>query len=135
MLKYMLDTNIVIFTIKNKPPHLLPLFNENQSMLCISSITLMELVYGAEKSKKTAQNLAVIESFCARLAVLEYGEAAAYHSGQIRAELAKIGQPIGPYDARIAGHARSLGLTVVTNNMNEFSWVDGVRVIDWSKPM
>lgn len=135
MLKYMLDTNIVIFTIKNKPSHLLPLFNENQSMLCISSITLMELVYGAEKSKKTAQNLAVIESFCARLAVLDYDEAAAYHSGQIRAELAKIGQPIGPYDAMIAGHARSLGLTVVTNNMNEFSRVEGVRVIDWSKPM
>nr|WP_329808827.1 tRNA(fMet)-specific endonuclease VapC [Gallibacterium anatis] len=114
---------------------MLPLFNENQSMLCISSITLMELVYGAEKSKKTTQNLAVIESFCARLAVLEYTEAAAYHSGQIRAELAKIGQPIGPYDAMIAGHARSLGLTVVTNNMNEFSRVEGLRVIDWSKPM
>ncbi|OBX08769.1 plasmid maintenance protein [Gallibacterium salpingitidis] len=133
MLKYMLDTNIAIFIIKNKPEHLLPIFNENQAMICISSITLMELIYGAEKSAKVAQNLSVIESFCSRLTVLDYDEGAAYHSGQIRAELAKIGQPIGPYDAMIAGHARSLGLTVVTNNVKEFAKVNGLRVIDWSK--
>ncbi|MFC0309747.1 tRNA(fMet)-specific endonuclease VapC [Gallibacterium trehalosifermentans] len=131
MLKYMLDTNIVIFTIKNKPAHLLPLFNENQSMLCISSITLMELIYGAEKSAKVAQNLSIIESFCSRLTVLDYDESAAYHSGQIRAELTKIGQPIGPYEVMIAGHARSLGLTVVTNNIKEFTKVDGIRIVDW----
>lgn len=129
----MLDTNIAIFTIKNKPEHLLPIFNENQAMICISSITLMELIYGAEKSTKVAQNLSVIESFCSRLTVLDYDEGATYHSGQIRAELAKIGQPIGPYDAMIAGHARSLGLTVVTNNVKEFAKINGLRVIDWSK--
>lgn len=58
---------------------------------------------------------------------------AAYHSGQIRAELAKQGRPIGPYDAMIAGHARSLGLTIVTNNVKEFSKVEGLKVVDWSK--
>ncbi|MFZ7231126.1 type II toxin-antitoxin system tRNA(fMet)-specific endonuclease VapC [Avibacterium endocarditidis] len=133
MLKYMLDTNIAIFTIKNKPVHMLPLFNENQAMICMSSIALMELIYGAEKSAKVAHNLSIIESFCSRLTILNYDERAAYHSGQIRAELAKQGQPIGPYDVMIAGHARSLGLTIVTNNIKEFSKVEGLKVVDWSK--
>ena len=133
MLKYMLDTNICIFTIKNKPQEVREAFNRFYGQMCISSITLMELIYGAEKSSNPEKNLAIIESFAARLEVLRFGSEAAAHSGQVRAELARKGTPIGPYDIMIAGHARSLGLTVVTNNMREFERIPGIRVEDWAR--
>jgi tRNA(fMet)-specific endonuclease VapC len=69
----------------------------------------MELIYGAEKSASPERNLAVVEGFAARLDVLAYDHGAAMHSGQLRAELQKIGKPVGPYDQMIAGHARSQG--------------------------
>lgn len=131
MLKYILDTNICIFTIKNRPEQVRQKFNLHKHQLCISSITLMELVYGAEKSAAPEKNLAVVESFTARLEVLSYDTFAAVHTGQIRAEQARTGQPIGPYDQMIAGHARSCGLIVVTNNTREFSRVSGLRIEDW----
>lgn len=131
MLKYLLDTNTCIYTIKNKPAHVRERFNLNTSRLCISSVTLMELIYGAEKSQAPERNLAVLEGFIARLDVLNYDAAAAAHSGQIRAELSRQGLPIGPFDVMIAGHARSQGLIVVTNNTREFERVDGLRIEDW----
>ncbi|WP_106478025.1 type II toxin-antitoxin system tRNA(fMet)-specific endonuclease VapC [Phytohalomonas tamaricis] len=132
MLKYLLDTNICIFTIKNKPTHVRELFKRHQDQLCISTVTLMELIYGAEKSAHPERNLHTVEGFAARLEVLQYDSDAAAHTGQLRAELVKTGKPIGPYDQMIAGHARSLGLIVVTNNMREFERVPGLRVTDWS---
>ncbi|AAO54576.1 MULTISPECIES: type II toxin-antitoxin system tRNA(fMet)-specific endonuclease VapC [Pseudomonas] len=131
MLKYMLDTNICIFTIKNKPVSVREAFNLHHGQLCISAITLMELVYGAEKSSSPERNLAVVEGFAARLELLPYDSDAAAHTGMIRAELARAGTPIGPYDQMIAGHARSLGLVVITNNQREFQRVEGLRVEDW----
>ncbi|MCY1389527.1 tRNA(fMet)-specific endonuclease VapC [compost metagenome] len=131
MLKYMLDTKICTFTLKNKPQEVREAFTRHHGQLCISTITLMELIYGAEKSSAAERNLAVIEGFAARLEVLNYDHRAAAHSGQLRAELSKIGKPIGPYDQMIAGHARSLGLVLVTNNLGEFSRVGGLRVEDW----
>lgn len=131
MLKYMLDTNICIFIIKHKPPHVRETFNQHSDQLCISTVTLMELVYGAEKSASPEKNLNVVEGFAARLEVLEYDSSAAYHSGQLRNELAKAGTPIGPFDQMIAGHARSKGLILVTNNLREFNRVPGLRVEDW----
>lgn len=131
MLKFMLDTNTCIFTIKNRPTSVREAFTRHQGQLCISTITLMELIYGAEKSSSPERNLAVIEGFAARLEVLKYGPEAAAHTGQLRAELARAGQQIGPYDQMIAGHARSLGLIVVTNNRREFDRVPGLRVEDW----
>lgn len=131
MLKYMLDTNICIFTIKNKPEQVRQAFNRHQGQLCISTITLMELIYGAEKSAAPEKNLAVVEGLVARLQVLDYDTPAATHTGQLRAELAKAGTPIGPYDQMIAGHARSQGLILVTNNLREFERVPGLRVEDW----
>ncbi|MFC0311341.1 VapC toxin family PIN domain ribonuclease [Chromohalobacter japonicus] len=132
MLKYMLDTNICIYTIKNKPPSVREIFKRHHSQMCISSITLMELVYGAEKSSNPEHNIGVVESFAARLEVLPYDNDAAAHTGQLRAELAKAGTPIGPYDQMIAGHARSQGLIVVTNNLREFERVSGLRLDDWT---
>lgn len=134
MLKYLLDTNICIFTIKNKPQSVREAFNRHHGQLCISSVTLMELIYGAEKSSSPESNLAVVEGFAARLEVLPYDANAAAHTGQLRAELAKAGKPIGPYDQMIAGHARSLGLTLVSNNLREFERVPGLRLEDWAQP-
>jgi tRNA(fMet)-specific endonuclease VapC len=135
MIKFMLDTNICIFTIKNKPQIVREAFNLHDGQLCISAVTLMELIYGAEKSATPEKNLAVIEGFAARLEVLPFDNEAAAHTGMIRSELAKAGTPIGPYDHMIAGHARSRGLIVVTNNVREFAGVPGLRVEDWVHPI
>ncbi|MDH0648493.1 tRNA(fMet)-specific endonuclease VapC [Pseudomonas sp. GD03858] len=131
MLRYMLDTNICIFTIKNKPQVVREAFNRHHGQLAISTVTLMELIYGAEKSAAPERNLAIVEGFAARLDVLDYDIQGAAHTAQLRAELAKAGTPIGPYDRMIAGHARARGLTLVTNNLREFQRVPGLRVEDW----
>lgn len=131
MLKYMLDTNICIFTLKNKPQEVREAFNLHHGQVCISTITLMELMFGAEKSSAPGKNLAVVEGFAARLEVLDYDVPAAAHCGQLRAELARLGTPIGPYDQMIAGHARSRGLILVSNNLREFARVPGLRTEDW----
>ena len=94
----------------------------------------MELIYGAEKSAAPEKNLAVVEGFVARLEVLPFDDDAAAQTGMIRSESAKAGTPIGPYDQMIAGHARSLGLIVVTNNVREFERVSGLRIEDWVHP-
>ncbi|GAA3068455.1 tRNA(fMet)-specific endonuclease VapC [Rhizobium viscosum] len=132
MLKYMLDTNICIFTVKNRPQQVREAFNRHHGQLCISSVSLMELIYGAEKSAMPERNLSVVEGFAARLEVLAYDQMAASHTGQLRFELARSGTPIGPYDQLIAGHARSRGLILVTNNRREFDRVPGLRVEDWT---
>ncbi|SEJ51210.1 tRNA(fMet)-specific endonuclease VapC [Azotobacter beijerinckii] len=134
MLKFMLDTNICIFTIKNRPQQVREAFKRYHGQMCISTVVLMELIYGAEKSANPERNLADIEGFAARLEVLKYDQSAAAHTGQLRAELAKAGTPIGPYDQMIAGHARSQGLILVTNNLREFDRVPGLRIEDWIAP-
>ncbi len=131
MLKYMLDTNIVIYTMKNRPERVRGAFKKHDGQMCISSVTLGELVYGAEKSAAPEQNLADIEHMTSRLEVKPFDSQAAIHFGQIRATLAKIGKPIGPYDAMIAGHARALALVLVTNNENEFQRVPGLMRENW----
>jgi tRNA(fMet)-specific endonuclease VapC len=131
MLKYMLDTNICIYTSKNKPPEVREVFERFQDQLCISTVTLMELVYGAEKSAFPVQNLSIIEGLASRLQVLDFDSKAADHTGQLRAELQRQGKTIGAYDYMIAGHARSLGLILVTNNKREFDRVPGLRMEDW----
>jgi tRNA(fMet)-specific endonuclease VapC len=131
MLTYMLDTNICIYVIKNYPQDLREKFNALAEQLCISSITLGELHYGAEKSARREHNLTAIEHFVARLDVLPFAEKAAAHYGQVRAELERAGTPSGPHDMQIGGHARSEGLIVVTNNMREFTRMPGVRAENW----
>ena len=132
MLAYMLDTNICIYVIKNHPPPLRQRFNAEADRLCISAITLAELHYGAEKSARRTHSLQTIETFTARLVILPFTDKAAAHHGQIRADLERAGTPCGPYDLLIAGHARSEGLVVVTNNVREFARMPGVRWEDWA---
>jgi len=131
MLRFMLDTNICIYVIKNRPARLRERFNSLGDQLCISVITLAELIYGAEKSARPHENLAVVEQFRARLEVLAFAERAAGHYGQLWAEIERAGQPIGTHDMMIGGHARSEGLTVVTNNLREFRRMPGLRVENW----
>jgi tRNA(fMet)-specific endonuclease VapC len=131
MLTYMLDTYICIYVMKNYPQDLKEKFNLLAEQLCISSITLGELRYGAEKSARRADNLTAIEHFVARLDVLPFGVKAAAHYGQVRAELERAGTPCGPHDMQIGGHARSEGLIVVTNNLREFSRMPGIRTENW----
>lgn len=131
MLQFLLDTNIVIYVIKRRPPEALVVFNRHHGRMAISSITLAELIHGAEKSMDPPRNLTVVEDFISRLTVLPYGMKAAQHYGQIRAELEKIGQPIGVNDLHIAGHARSEGLTLITNNQREFERVPGLLLGNW----
>ncbi len=131
MLKYMLDTNICIYVIKRRPLEVLSTFNQHAGMLCISSITLAELLHGASKSARVEQNLRQVEDFVSRLEVLDYDSNAASHYGDIRAALERKGMPVGVNDLHIAGHARGEGLIVVTNNEKEFTRVDGLRVENW----
>lgn len=114
-----------------KPPAIREKFNTLAEQLCISSITLGELHYCAEKSARRAENLTAIEHFVARLEVLPFGDKAAAHYGQVRAELERAGTPCGPHDMQIGAHARSEGLIVVTDNMREFARMPGVRVENW----
>lgn len=132
MLKFMLDTDTCIYTIKNKPDAVRRAFNEHDGHMCVSAITQMELVYGSEKSSNPSRNLREVEGFLARLDILDFDSNAAMHAGEIRAVLARQGMPIGPYDQMIAGHARSRGLVVVTNNQREFSRVPGIRLENWT---
>ncbi len=131
MLRYMLDTNIVIYVIKKKPLSALQVFNQEAGHMAISSITLAELLHGAEKSNAPARSLAVVEDFCSRLEVLPYGPKAAQHYGNIRSALEKRGQTIGINDLHIADHSRSEGLTLVSNNLREFERVEALQMGNW----
>lgn len=131
MLKYLLDTNIVIYVIKQRPLQALAVFNQQQGHMAVSAITLAELVHGAEKSSDVARNTVVVEDFVSRLTVLPYDDKAAWQYGNIRAALEKLGQPIGINDLHIAAHARSNGLTLVTNNQREFERVPGLLLENW----
>lgn len=132
MLKYMIDTNIAIYTLKNRPAKVRAAFKKHSGEMCLSSVSMGELIYGAEKSARVEQNLSIIEGLGARLKVESFDMKAAMHFGQLRAELAKSGKLIGPYDMMIAGHARALGLILVTNNRREFDRVSGLRVENWA---
>ena|SRR6266700_2598580 len=131
MLRYMLDTNICIYVIKSRPAGLRDRFNSLADQLCISVITLAEIIYGAEKSARPVENLAIVDQFAARLDVLPFGERAATHYGQLRAELERAGHPVGIHDVMIGSHARSEGLTLVSNNLREFQRMEGLRLENW----
>ncbi|WP_322995845.1 type II toxin-antitoxin system tRNA(fMet)-specific endonuclease VapC [Castellaniella sp.] len=132
MLRYLLDTNIVIYVLKQRPIEVLACFNANATRMAISTITLAELLHGAEKSNRVSENLSVIEDFCSRLAILPYSTKAAQHYGAIRSALEKQGQTIGVNDLHIAGHARSEGLILVTNNTSEFARVPALEIENWA---
>ena len=132
MLRYLLDTNFCIRVLRDRPPGLRNRFNQAADLLCISTIVLTELLVGAEKSARPAENRREVDRFTARLNVLAFDDDAAAHAAEIRADLERRGQSIGGYDTLIAGHARSRGLIVVTGNLREFGRVEGLRAEDWA---
>lgn len=132
-MRYMLDTNICIYVIKNKPETVIKRFLERDpDELCISSVTYAELMYGVEKSQRVDKNRLAMMLFLSPITILDFNARAAEEAGKIRAELEKKGTPIGPLDVLIAGHAKAEGLTLVTNNTREFVRVENLELEDWT---
>ncbi len=133
-MKYMLDTNICIYAIKHKPDIVIKKFlSHDPEEICISAITYAELMHGVEKSMAVEKNRVAMSLFLSPITILQFDERAAEEYGRIKAELEKKGTPMGPMDTLIAGHARSSGLILVTNNTREFSRVTGLAVEDWTQ--
>ena len=134
-MKYLLDTNICIFVIRQKSATVLTRFSQYAAdELGISSVTLAELRYGADKSERPAQNHAALDGFLVPMQIGQFDSRAADCYGSIRAELERQGKPIGPLDMLIAAHAVSLSIPLVTSNRAEFARVPGLQVEDWTQP-
>lgn len=131
---YMLDTNICIYAMKNKPEKVLRrLKAELDSGICISSITLAELEFGMKHSSDPLKNEQALLRFLVPMSILPFGAAAAAEYGEIRADLQRRGTPIGPLDMLIAGHARAENMILVTNNVREFARVPGLELENWAE--
>ena len=131
-MKVMLDTNICIYIIKQKPEAVLARFRAFQvGDIGISTITLAELQYGAMKSARPKQNRESLKEFVAPLDVASFDNAASEAYGEIRVALEKSGRPIGAMDLLIAAHALSLDARLVTNNERQFKRVRSLRVENW----
>ena len=131
MLRYLLDTNLCVRVLRDRPAGLRLRLASLAEVCCISTIVEFELLTGAAKSARPDHNRAEIRALLARMALRGFDTAAAEHAADIREDLRRRGTPIGQYELLIAGHARSLGLIVVTGNLGEFRRVDGLRCEDW----
>mgnify|MGYP000265357815 CR=1 FL=1 len=129
--RVLLDTNILIFALRNRTAGLHEQMRAHAGRMAVSTVSVAELAYGIERSSDPARNRRATEELLALTTRLALDEHAAVHAGEIRAALASAGTPIGAYDVLIAGHARSAGLTLVTNNVREFARVPGLLVADW----
>ena len=131
-MRYMLDTDICIYAINERPPKILQLLREHHAEgLGVSAITASELHFGGARTG-SARNAQALRQFLAGLEVADFDGAAAEVGGQVRAWLAAQGTPIGPYDSLIAAHAQALGVTLVTNNTREFERVPGLTLANWA---
>jgi len=128
----MLDTNICIYLIKNRPLEVREKFNQYEvGEIAISSISVSELYYGVEKSKHVEKNRQALALFLAPLNILNYDEKASISYGESRSSLEAKGTVIGSLDMLIAAHAKSMNITLVTNNTKEFIRVDGLKLENW----
>jgi tRNA(fMet)-specific endonuclease VapC len=133
-MEYLLDTNICIYIIKKNPLFVLEKFFKIPfGNIAISSITYSELQYGIYKSSNPQKNKEALESFVSPLIILDYDFKAGTEYGKIRADLERMGTPIGPLDTLIASHALSLNMTLVTNNEREFSRIKNLKIENWTK--
>jgi tRNA(fMet)-specific endonuclease VapC len=133
-MKAMLDTNVCIRVLRERPANLRERFKAEAPQLAISTIVLHELLYGAERSNRPDYQRQQVADFTNHLTILDFDRAAAPHAAEIKATLAAQGKLIGPNDLLIAGHARSLNLMMITGNLGEFTRVDGLRCEDWLAP-
>ena len=131
-MKLMLDTNICIYIIKQRPPEVLTRFNAYVvGDIAVSSITVAELQFGVQRSQTPERNQPALDQFLLPLTVVGFDQAAAVTYGQVRTSLERNGRPIGPLDTLIAAHALSLKLSLVTNNVDEFARIPGLKVVNW----
>ena len=134
-MRYLLDTNICIYVINERPPAVLARFLEHESDgIGISVITASELFWGVRKSG-SRRNADALERFLAPLTVADYDLAAARAYGEVRAGLERKGTPIGPLDLQIAAHALALQVTLVSNDLREFKRVPGLKLDNWTVPL
>lgn len=133
-MKYLLDTNICIYIIKQKPPAVQKKFGTcSPGDICISSITVAELQYGVQKSNRLIQNQQALDQFLLPLNTVNFSLETSLAYGKIRADLERAGTPIGPLDTLIAAHALALNLTIVTNNVREFERVPDLAIENWAE--
>ncbi|MBI5331757.1 MAG: type II toxin-antitoxin system VapC family toxin [Betaproteobacteria bacterium] len=131
-MRYMLDTDICIYAIKRRPPEVLAQLRAHAAEgIGISSISVAELYFGAEKSG-SEKNIRALKHFLEPLEIAEFDQNAAMAYGRIRTALERSGTPIGPLDTQIAAHASSLEVTLVTNNTREFARVNGLKLSNWA---
>lgn len=131
-MRHMVDTNTCIYAIKHRPPEVLKALREHEAAgLGLSSVTVAELEYGVAKSG-SMRNHRALQQFLEPLTIADFDRAAATCYGQIRALLEAAGTPIGPLDTQIAAHALALGVTLVSNNLREFSRIPGLRFENWA---
>jgi len=134
MIKLMLDTNMCIYIIKQKPKKVIDKFRKlSFSEVAISSIVLSELEFGVVKSTQPTQNRLALTQFLAPLEILAYNDIAAFYYGKLRAHLQKTGTLIGSLDMLIAAHTLSVGCSLVTNNESEFQRVPRLKILNWAK--
>ncbi|MBZ9995556.1 MULTISPECIES: type II toxin-antitoxin system VapC family toxin [unclassified Mesorhizobium] len=126
---YLLDTNAVIAVIKGDASLLALLKQHTPQDFALSAIVVHELYYGAERSQRRSENLARIEAL--QFPVLEFDREDARHAGEVRATLAALGTPIGPYDALIGGQARARSLILITRNVREFERINALSIETW----
>ena len=133
-MKYMLDTNICIYAIKHKPEKVFrKLLKTDPEDVCISSVTYAELVHGVEKSAAKERNRIALILLLSNIEIMSFDTKAAEEYGKVRADLENRGEVIGPLDLMIAGHAKSLNCTLVTNNIKEFQRVKGLKTANWAE--
>ena len=132
MIKYMLDTNIIAYAINKSFPEVISnLLKHSPDEICISAITMAELEYGIMHSSQPERNRAALMIFLAEISVVSFDSNSAHDYGLIRQDLQNKGQLIGANDMLIAAQARSLGVTLVTHNVREFSRVENLKYEDW----
>lgn len=127
----MLDSDVCIDLVRRRRPDLAERVRNSGQTLAVSTIVQTELLVGVAKASDPSRASERVGGLLARLAILTFDEGAATHAADIRAKLERSGTKIGSYDGLIAGHARSLGLVLVTGNGREFSRVPGLRAEDW----
>ena len=132
-MRFLLDTDICIYLINASHPSLSrKVAATRPGDLCTSAIVEAELRFGAQGSTRRSEVQEALTRFFAEVSVLPFDRAAASRYGEVRAQLARRGRPIGPLDTLIAGHTLSVGLTLVTNNEQEFRRVKGLRIENWA---
>lgn len=132
-MKYMLDTNIIVYAINNRPELALAMFQKHvPEDMCISAITMAELEYGVCNSSRPEQNRLALMMFLSRIEILGFDADAAREYGGVRADLKKRGLIIGANDLLIAAHAKSADMILVTNNTREFERIEGLKLENWA---